>query len=901
MIADTVNQEVEILVDGDMENAGVGDWNVGNVATLTKETGAVDDGTQVLRVAYNSSNTPYAYQILFTPGKTYRVTGWARGDGTYAPFMQDGAVSLQWVGTNSTSWQYFDVTGTAGHAWFQLLSTATGAGFAEFDDIMVTLYTPPIVNMEATVANFDDGDMEKAGVADWTAGGGATVSKETTNPHGGSRVLRVRGAQYSLVMQNIFTPGNIIYRVTGWVRGDGGTGQATVGGLSTAFYGTTSTDWQYFDITDTASDANILLYQYGNGGNDYAEFDDVFITEYTPPMVNDNVQLIDDGDMEDADGSPVSEWDVFQSTILTKETGWVDDGSQVLRITYDGGTSGGALQPVLEVGKSYRFTGWARGDDTNTPKIQDGMGDIIWTGDSAATWQHFDVSGTAGHANVYLQLHNGVAGYVEFDDVFVTETAPQYNNYGQLLVDGDMEVAETLGAELLVDNDMEEDGTDIFFSNKFDLTQAVNIAADSGSITGALTYACEGAEFDGTNDYVTYTVPSTLFSEKSSVSIVAEFTPDFAYDEDTFLTILDSTLSNRYLIYKGDNAGGNTLVVYLGDTTIALIPSATYSAYWKQNERNVLVISGTTGATNAWLNGTQILTNATNPWSPAAPTELHVGSNRLGTALFDGEIHAVSIYDGLLDGTDAQNIYDSVDTDDWTVGNNACLTKQLGAAESGSQVIRVAYDGTGTPNATQTILTASTRYRVTGWFKPTGGAMRAFLRHGTTVITYSTTTEEWQSFDETFTAGATTLQLAMEGAQDSAEFDDVTVKEITNDGADAWTPVNNAILSKESTNPHSGSLSMRIAYDDTGSPLARQSGIFTIGQEYRVTGWARGDGTFYPWLADGASEIWTGAISTAWQAFDVTFTAGGTTFNARSNATSAGYVEFDGVVVTRTD
>lgn len=131
----------EELVDGDMENAGVGDWTAGNSATLTKETGTRTggSGTQVLRVARNGVDNPYALQSPATKGKRFKITGWARGNGAAFPIIYAGSLGTIWTGTTSATWQEISVeyTASAAGVFLQVLATI-GTNYSEFDDISVT-------------------------------------------------------------------------------------------------------------------------------------------------------------------------------------------------------------------------------------------------------------------------------------------------------------------------------------------------------------------------------------------------------------------------------------------------------------------------------------------------------------------------------------------------------------------------------------------------------------------------------------------------------------------------------------------------------------------------------------------------------------------------------------------
>jgi hypothetical protein len=124
-----------------------------------------------------------------------------------------------------------------------------------------------------------DGDMEKAGVTDWGVGNGATLTKDTTNPHGGSRCLRVTRAGDWGSGGSVGSPMTIgkKYVIKGWARGDATTYPAVWSG-STLWTGTSSTSWQYYKVEFTCSHVNIVFYKQGAAGN-YTEFDDVSIKE----------------------------------------------------------------------------------------------------------------------------------------------------------------------------------------------------------------------------------------------------------------------------------------------------------------------------------------------------------------------------------------------------------------------------------------------------------------------------------------------------------------------------------------------------------------------------------------------------------------------------------------------
>lgn len=127
-------------------------------------------------------------------------------------------------------------------------------------DMGVTLGTVALV----------DGDMEAADASAWTLISTPTLTKEG-NAKAGSRCLRITGPQYCGARQAVLTIGRT-YRLTGWARGDG-VGYPVLSDTSSArWVGTTSTDWQWFDVTFVAAGGSIALYQYG-AGTRYVEWD----------------------------------------------------------------------------------------------------------------------------------------------------------------------------------------------------------------------------------------------------------------------------------------------------------------------------------------------------------------------------------------------------------------------------------------------------------------------------------------------------------------------------------------------------------------------------------------------------------------------------------------------------
>jgi len=241
-------------------------------------------------------------------------------------------------------------------------------------------------------------------------------------------------------------------------------------------------------------------------------------------------------------------------------------------------------------------------------------------------------------------------------------------------------------ADMLVQNSMPaERMRSCIFAGNFRSETAIN--RNGGTVTGAPTFdASQGVTLDGTNDYLTYALTGREFYS-DPISIVIEFTPDFNWNEDVtrvFIDIEDGAGGNRTLIKKEKATSAYVLDIRISEAVTISIPSDTYSPFWLQNQRNVLVISGTTGNTNAWLNGSQILTGNATAWTPHSDgIRLTLGASYVATALFLGTFHSFKVFHALLT---AQEATDYSDNSTFTYMNSAIVFPMLIGNDTGTAI-----------------------------------------------------------------------------------------------------------------------------------------------------------------------------------------------------------------------
>lgn len=358
------------------------------------------------------------------------------------------------------------------HASISNLQTALDRSFTGF-----TVYdNNPAVDPSKVISSnaIADGMMESSDVLSWTAGSSATLTKQTTDPMQGTRYMKIarNGSANPYAFQNTLVSGDT-YTARGFARGDGTATPRLAFGSAWIWDGTSSTDWQYFEVSGVANGV-FRIGAITNTGTEFVEFDAVVVSKSGTLIVNGQIfdsytdwvggcgeagaecgeadmqcgenngivktlheypyptnadtwplvffvggsqqgySILRDGAMEYQN---LTEWTALNSATLTKETGTPHGGLRSLRVTRNGVDNPASGQTVLVSGVSYRVRGWVRSDGISTPMV--GIGNPAIPATTSTDWHQMDFTETAVGNDIYLWHDGGGTSWAEFDDFTV--------------------------------------------------------------------------------------------------------------------------------------------------------------------------------------------------------------------------------------------------------------------------------------------------------------------------------------------------------------------------------------------------------------------------------------------------------------------------------------------------
>lgn len=558
----------QLLVDGNMERTGVGDWS-DILTTLTKETGGAESGKQTLKLTYLSSSDLLAGQSIITSSTTYRVTGWAVGDGNIAPAIRAPSGSDVWTGTTSTNAQRFDFTFTASSGVLYLANSvstpASATHSVQFDDVFVTEYLPP-----TPISSLYNGLTLWLPLTDtWLQS--TTLPSDRINDNHAS-VANGTPTYSSNGVELNGTTDNLKFPATGIFNSDLIT-------IAVRF------------TPDFATDVNLNNYLYdATAGKRYMTI------KYSGGLSNALGIKLGDTTIEDIPEATYSPfWNVNEENILiitgddtnNLTNAWLN-GNQIL--TNDTTAWTLANPENFWVGSALNDTGFFDGEIKNLRVYNR----LLTAGERAQLENMVDTNPKI------FSLYNGLT--------FWSPLTPEWRQ------------SPTLASERINDN-------------------------HASSVGGTPTYSSNGIVLNGTTDFITF--PSTGVFNSTDISFVIKFTPDFAHDENLQRFFYANTGVDDG-IRKQNNASLNKLRIGIGGTLIANILEETYSPYWNIGQENTLIVSATSGSTDAWLNDNQILTNDNTAFTTTDQASFNIGADKVGTNNFDGTISHFRIYNHTL-------------------------------------------------------------------------------------------------------------------------------------------------------------------------------------------------------------------------------------------------------------
>lgn len=619
--------------------------------------------------------------------------------------------------------------------------------------------------LAAPVPNLVDGDMEAATTAAWSIVYATATKQAGTRTGGtGTKVLRVTfdGIHANgFARQSILVVGNT-YRVTGWARSVDGVAIPHVldGEVGISWDGTSSTEWQAFDITGTAKNAAFDCRCFNLAAGGAVEFDDITITRA------DGGGFIYDGNCE-ADG--YAAWTALRAN-LSKPTTGQHSGTKCLRIAANGvDTSPFAYQSNrLVVGNTYRVTGWARSDGNIKPTI--GMYEANWTGTTSTAWQPIDVTFTQISAGDFGFGSNASGTqYVEFDDITVTclnvtAWADQSGNGRHL-------TQATAANRPYYSRNGGQDGKPVIkFDGVNDYLKTAAFPINQPSHYVIAYKARQTEDYDAIVDGITPGTRNVVYTSLSGTTGMFGYAGNSAQFPNTYT---DRAWSITDVVFNGASSkiglnGGQQVVADAGPSgSSGVFLGGRYdSAYFPELDVVGLMVASKELTASERANTVRHFSDTGLLWSPA----LIPGCIMYGGPYWAGRVTRAA-QPVLLDGA-------CQDVSKWTAGSSATLSNEADGVAG--NCMRVTYGGVDNPYAYQNILIQGNQYSVTGYARLSGGTSANIYTGAQSVA--STTSATWAAISgqgEALLSPLLRCYMLGTGAGNYAEFDSLTVSNLS--------------------------------------------------------------------------------------------------------------------------
>jgi hypothetical protein len=238
--------------------------------------------------------------------------------------------TAQWIDgylQDAIIWKGLEFTGAEASQLYE-----EGLQEAHYDRIDIKQLSDPARQL------LPDGDMEAVGTTDWTAGSDAVLTKETVSPKCGVRNLKIArdGTNNPSARQAVLAV-NKLYRISGYARSDGNAlPEIIIGGLDNIWTGSTSTDWQYFDVTFNAISTSLRIYSWTSTGTEYTEWDDITLQEVPntdPVYIADGRGWNESIAAENAGFLSNTDWELNGVSTTIEDTGFGDGTKRITSST----------------------------------------------------------------------------------------------------------------------------------------------------------------------------------------------------------------------------------------------------------------------------------------------------------------------------------------------------------------------------------------------------------------------------------------------------------------------------------------------------------------------------------------------------------------------------------------
>lgn len=794
---------LQLLADGDMEKSGTADWTSGAGAVLSKEASSLNGGTQCLRIQDDGFGT--AYQNILTIGVNYKVRGYARSDGINIARALIGT-TIVFASTNSTDWQYFEAESVADAIFMQLrIDSTTSTGYVEFDQVKVEAVDIKYPVVTKSKQLLTDGDMEAVDTSAWTVARG-TISKVASTLNGGAQAIELEGnssvgAPY-FYQSALLTVGKT-YKMTGYAKGDGSNVPNIYieSGLGQVWLGTSSTDWQYFDLIITTTNANVLFGSTNASAttSDHVYFDEIKITELNVPECCPNI--FENGDASIDDDSMMALNNSASAVLRVREHANSDNYVWRVYRKDDSTSLFPAFGQTIGSGKNIRLRCKVRTDGVNSGHVffngaraDDQYVSTTFTNDK---WYHVDVTFTTNvsYGVLFRTLSaSGENGYAEFKDIEIIDLDQQtINGYTPIIYSSDsaLDYSNWYGGRakynmvLTASNCLDFDGTNyveytnpgysqdasgfkikVRFKTGADITTAQRIHYQDQVVSGSSAYASSLLVLTGSLYCHVYTTGGD--NVNMSLSINTEYELEFRYDGTTMRAIL-----NDVLYTKVHTTGGAAY-----STTAKMIIGG--------KESGTELFTGQVYNLEVYNSSTLLLAS---PMAEGVGSKVYDVSGNdnhgtwVNTPTFETQDnYHYNITNGFsiinLEGTDL-DMEDS-GTTAWTAANSATLEKSNDCIIS-SQSLRV-YRGpsgtSGSAGAYQNIgMVVGTSYTISGYYKSDTGSQIASIYDGASFNNLGNATT-WTKFEITIKVSSANLFLYSLGSTvtEGGFFDNITVK-----------------------------------------------------------------------------------------------------------------------------